>query len=145
MGSPVGPHITARPFQLQFRRGAGLRSLGKIQVDVVGEQDVEAAIAVAVQERAPIPQRVPRDGESRARRRILELAAQIAIQDVGALIGHPQVGSPVVVVVAGADSLTPAGAGETGFPRRFLELSQPRFLYRKEDGLRVHRASRRSR
>ena len=97
----------------QPRLGHGRRR--EIEVDVVGGEQVEAAVAVVVEEgaaRAPARAHV---AESRRVGHVLERAvARVAEQAVLAPEGDEQILVAVVVVVAGAGALSPARRCQPG-------------------------------
>ena len=93
----------------------------QLHVDVVGHEEVEAAVPVVVEQRAagaPAPGR----GESRARRHVLEGAvALVAKQPALAPVRDVEVVEAVVVVVADAGALAPPVLHEPGLGRDVLE------------------------
>ena len=95
-----------------FGVGRGL----DVEVDVVGDEEVEMAVAVVVEEGAA---GVPTGGgleEAGFGGDVGEGAvAVVAVEDVLAVVGDEEVVPAVVVVVADAAALSPAAAGEAGF------------------------------
>jgi hypothetical protein len=87
----------------------GRRRGREIEVDVVGDEDVEPAVAVVVEERAPRVPAQPVLRQAGAGRDVLERAAAgVPEESVLPVVGDEQVFVPVVVVVAGARPLPPA-------------------------------------
>src|ERR1039458_4018094 len=89
---------------------------GQVHVDVVGNEEVEAAVAVIIDEGAAC---VP----ARAFARHAGLLADIGkgsipvvvIEDILAVVGDEEIVPAIVVVVADANPLSPAGVGEPSF------------------------------
>src|ERR1043166_1528524 len=101
----------------RFRNRHGLR----IEVDVVGDKEIELAVLVVIEEgTAGVPAFQPLRREACGLRDagllrdVRELAvAVVAIQDAIAPVRHKEVVITVVIVVADATTLTPAGARKT--------------------------------
>ncbi len=100
----------------------GRRRVREIEIDVVGDEEVEAAVPVVVDEGAAgIPARA-RLRETRGLRDLLEPSAGVPEQPVLPVVGHQEIGVPVVVDVAGARALPPAPLlGQPRGPRDILE------------------------
>ena len=82
----------------------------EIELQVIGDEQVELAIVVVVDERAAgvVADAILR--EVQLRRDIFEaLAAGIAIEDVLPPVSDEEIGEAIVVVIARADALAPAG------------------------------------
>ena len=90
--------------------GAWLWRRREVELQVIGDEQVEVADAVVVQERAARVVTNSVLSEMSLRRDILEPSAvHVAVEAVLAPVGDEQVGVSVVVVVARADALRPAG------------------------------------
>ena len=96
----------------------GLAWLGhvlNVEVDVVGDGDVEFAIAVVVDEGATCPPLLAGAGDAGLLRNLAEAAvAFVVIEAILAVAGYVEIGQAIVIVVANAGPLAPAGAGEPG-------------------------------
>ena len=123
-GRPLGPHITGSPFQTQFGLAPARRRGAQIQIHVVGDEKVDVAVAVVIQKGAA-------GAPARARNRQFCLGgdvgefsvAQVAIENVVAVVGDQHVGPPVVIVVGHADALSPAFLRDAGLARHFGEVA----------------------
>src|SRR5262249_30615013 len=91
------------------------RRAREIEIDVVGREEIEAAVAIVVDEGAAgVPART-RLGETRRARDVGEAAvALVVIQAVLPVVGHEEIVAAVVVVVADAGALSPSARGESG-------------------------------
>src|SRR5262249_4181455 len=108
------------PVAAQARVGRGRR--GEIEIDVVGDEQVEPAVTVVVEERASGAPPRARAGESGRARGILERAvAAIAIQAVLAEVADEEIVASVAVVVADTGALSPAARREAGAPGDVFE------------------------
>ena len=104
--------------------GAGSRRGAQVQIHVVGNEEVHVAVAVVIQESAA---RAP----AGARHRQFGLGgyvgklpvAQIAIENVVAVVGDQHVGPTVVVIVGHADALSPAFLRDARLARHFGEVA----------------------
>src|SRR2546422_9246784 len=77
--------------------------------DIRGDEQIQASIAVEVEERASrIPARAGRRQSTSACDIAERAIAVVAIENLIAVESHEQVDLAVVVVVAGADALSPA-------------------------------------
>ena len=89
------------------RRGCG------VEVQVAGDEQVEVAVTVVVQEAAAGSPPLRRAGDTRLLRDVRERpVAVVVVEDVLSPVGDEQVVVAVVVVVADAAALPPAGVGE---------------------------------
>ena len=96
----------------------------QVEVDVVRGEEVEAAVPVVVEKGASRPPAGPRAHEPGPGGHVLELAlAEIPVQAVLPVVGHVEVVAAVVVVVADAGPLPPAGALADRGRRRVLEAA----------------------
>ena len=112
-GSPGGPQATSNPFVSAgpgFRRGRGLQ----IEIDIVGDEEIQMAVAVIIDEmcsRCSSGSSGPGWIRPGFLRYIGERAvAIIAVERVLAVVSDEQIVVAVVVVIADAASLSPAGA-----------------------------------
>ena len=117
-GRAAGHHQSLVQARARFRHGRGLR----IEVDVVGDEQIEVAVAVVIDESAagvPAVQPLSRcRGDAGLSRDVRERAvAVVVLQDAVAPVGDEQIVVAVVVVVADAHALAPAGARQPGFER----------------------------
>lgn len=101
-------------------RGAVTRSRcgGEIEVDVIGDHQVEMAITVVIDKGAAISPGFARAGDT------CFLAdggkssvAIVAIKDVFSVVGDVEIFPAIIVIIADADSLPPTGVGQAGFAR----------------------------
>src|SRR2546425_1091991 len=94
---------------------AGLGSSSHVEIHVVGHEKIEPSIAVVIDEGAscgpiPLARLKPRSAGH-----ILERPfARIAVKDIRPVVSHEEIFKAVVVIIAGANPLTPAGAGQSG-------------------------------
>src|SRR5262249_42286441 len=103
---------------IEARAGFGNRCGGQVQVDVVGDEKVEVAVAIVVDEGAAGVPALAGPRDTGPFRDVSEGAvAIVVIEDVFAEVGDEQVLEAVVVVIANANALSPAGVDETGFDR----------------------------
>ncbi len=99
VGSPFGPQLTGTPFHRQFGPFPGSGAGVEIEAQVVGDEQIETAIAVVVDKRAAGTPSHVRPTQSGGRGHILKrLAAVVAIQNVAAVIRDEQI-EPAVAVV----------------------------------------------
>ena len=114
--SPGGPQATMTPL---YRQGPDLGDGrgGEIEVDVVGDEQIEACRrGRSRRRRSRCPSESWRSGDAGLRADIGEGAiAVVVVEDVLAPVGDEQIVVAVVVVVADADALSPAGVDESGF------------------------------
>ena len=104
------------PFHSQFPLLPGLGVLFEVEIHVVGDEKIEIAVAVIVDEGAAGAPARAGDGQPGFRRDVGEFAAApVAVQDVGPVVGDQQIGVAVVIDIAYTGGLCPAGAGEAGF------------------------------
>ena len=95
---------------------AGLGHVLDVEVDVVGDGDVELAVAIVVDEGAAGAPLLAGAGDAGLFGDFAESAvALVVVEAVLAVAGYVEVGQAVVVVVADAGALAPAGVGEPGF------------------------------
>ncbi len=102
--------MTGTPFQMQLEAGARLRDRCEIEVDVVGDDEVELAVAVVVDEGAAGAPLLAGACDSGLLGYLFEGAVALVVEEtVLAVAGDVEVVEAVVVVVADAGSLAPAG------------------------------------
>ena len=88
----------------------GLGACGEIEVDIVGDKQVEQAVAVVVEKGAAGAEAVAWLEQAGLRGDIGEGAvAVVAVEAVLAVVGDEEVFEAIVVVVADADADGPAG------------------------------------
>ena len=68
MGRPLGPQFTGMPFQTQFAPRPGSAAPRDVEGQVVGDEEVEAAVAVVVDEAAARAPAHAADGQPRRAR-----------------------------------------------------------------------------
>jgi hypothetical protein len=94
----------------------GLGAVARSKVHVVGDKEVEMAVAVVVEKCASGAKAIASVQQAGFGRHIGKCAvAVVAVEAVVAVVGEEQVLEAVVVVVADADAHSPAGIGESGF------------------------------
>ncbi len=92
-----------------IRRLAGLRGAFQIEVEIVGDKQVEVAVAVVIEESASRAPAVCRLRQTGGLGHVRESAvAVIAIEDVLSPVGDEQIVEAVIVVVADADAAGPS-------------------------------------
>lgn len=93
-----------------------MRSLGRVELDVVDHEKVEKAVAVEIEEGAAgAPARLRR-GKATAFSFIVKGAvALVVVENVASPLGDEDVVVAVVIDVACADALSPAGVREASF------------------------------
>ena len=95
--------------------GFGERRGLDVEVDVVGDEEVEVAVAVVVEKGAAGVPAGGALGEAGFRGDVGEGAvAVVAVEDVLAVVGDEEVVPAVVVDIADAAALTPSGVGQAG-------------------------------
>ncbi len=97
-------------------RGLWERRRLDIEVDVIGDKQVEMAVAVVVEEGAAGVPPCLRLQQARLLRDVGEGAvAVVAVEDVLAEVADKEVVPAIIVVIADTAALTPSCAGESGF------------------------------
>ncbi len=97
------------PFHSQKPLWPGSRGLIQIEIDVIGDKEVELAVAVVIDKGAAGAVADTRHGKMGLGGDVFKGAvAPIAIKDVVAVVGDQQVGVAVIVVIADTDPLAPA-------------------------------------
>ena len=93
-----------------------------VEDDVVGDEQVEIAVTIVIEKRATGPPAPARCRKAGLLGPVFERPVPlVAIEHVVSEVGHQQIGVPVVVVIGGADALTPARAGQTSPPGDILK------------------------
>ena len=113
-GRPAGDHDALVKAGAGFGHGSGRQ----IHVDIVGDKEIKVAVAIVVDKSAAGVPAFPVARDAGLCADIGERAvAIVVIENVLAEIGDEQVVPAVVVVVADAASLTPAGMRESSLLR----------------------------
>ena len=95
---------------------SGRGDLVEIEVDVVGDGDVELAVAIVVDEGAAGAPLLAGAGDPGFAGYLAKRAVALVVEEaVEAVSGDVDVVVSIVVVVADAGALSPAGGGEAGF------------------------------
>ena len=116
------------PAQARVRRRRGR----EVEIDVVGDKQVQPAVAVDVEKGAAGAPSLPGRRQAARRRHLDERAAPgVVEQAVAPVVGHEQIVVAVVVVVADAGALTPSPLiAQPGGPVTSSKVPLPRFRYR---------------
>ena len=132
-GRPRGPQITGTPFQLQFAIAPGLRHGFEIEFEIIGDEQIQPAVAIVIDERAARAPARPSMQQAGLLRHIGERAvAVVAVKDVLAPVGDEQIVEPVVVVVAHGDRRTPNPCARSpAFSVTSVNVPSRLFLYRR--------------
>ena len=124
MGSPRGPHATTHSLPFAVLAAAGLGRLVQIEVDIVGDEDIEVAVAIVIDEGAARTPARAGDRQAGLGGDVGEFAvAAIAVEAVRPVVGDEQVGLAVIIEIADAGGLRPAGAREAGLPADLGEVA----------------------
>ena len=111
---PAGHHDRLVEARAALRHGRGL----EIEIDVVGDEQIELAIAIVVDESAAGAPASSRARDSGLFTHIGEGAVPIVVvQNILAEVSDEQIVVAVVIVVADADALAPAGVLEPSLER----------------------------
>src|SRR5229473_3114309 len=98
------------------RAGFGDRCGLQIEIDVIGDEEIEVAVAIVVDESAA---GVPALASARDARFFADIGegvvAIVVVEDIFSEVGDEEIVEAVVIVVADADSLSPAGMKQAGF------------------------------
>ncbi len=87
--------------------------MGRVEIHVVRDEQIEVAVAVVVQKTAARTPAVFRSSDAGLLGHIGERAvAVVVVEDVAAKVGDEEIVEAVVVVVADTTRLPPSGAGE---------------------------------
>ncbi len=110
-GRTAGHHHALVEARARFRHGRGRQ----IQIDVVGDEQIELAVAVVVHKCAAGVPALAIAGDAGLLAHIGERAvAVVVVENILAEVGDEQIFEAVVVVVADADALSPAGVRHAG-------------------------------
>ena len=124
VASPFGPQLTGSPFQVQFAPCPGLGRRRQIEREIVGDEQIEVAVAIDVEQRTAGAPAIAGGSEAGLRRDVLEASlAEVPVQHVAAEVGDEQIDAPVAVRIAGAHARRPADAVEPRGRRRVDEPS----------------------
>ena len=108
---PFRATVHRQAFPQAVRTLAGLGRGIEVEPQVVGDEEIEAAVAVVVDKRAAGAPAHVAPAEPGGRRHVLEpCTAVVAIQDVVTVVREEHVEPAVIVDVAGADARGPSGA-----------------------------------
>ena len=111
----LDPFVATQP---RVRRGRG----GQIEIDVVGDEEVEPAVAIVIEERAAGAPACARAGKTRAAGHFFERpVCSVAIQPVLSPVADEQIVVPVGVVVADARPLSPSACRKSRLRRHVFE------------------------
>src|SRR5580765_5006274 len=95
-----------------LRHASGFRSrrgsIGKIEINVIGDHQVEETVAVIIHESAPRSPSFARTCHSRLFRYFSEDSGLVVVQTILAEVGDVQIFPAIVIVVAHTDTLSPA-------------------------------------
>ena len=105
---PTGDHYTFIKTRSRLRN----RSSSQIEIDIVGDEEIEFAVAIVVDKRAAGVPALAVPAHARFISYIRERAITIVvIKNVLAKVADKEVLEAVIVVIANADALSPAGVG----------------------------------
>ena len=101
-GRPRGPHMTGRPFHLQFSLPPGA-AFWQDRNHVAGDDEIELAIQIVVDERASCVPACLRRRESGGFGDVTERAiAFVVVENAVAVVGNEKVAAAIVIVIGGA-------------------------------------------
>jgi len=128
-----GPQATITPLYRQGRiRGLGG---GEIHVNVIGDEEIELAVAVVVNESAAGIPALAASGDAGFFRYFGEGAvAVVVVEAVFAKVADEEIVEAVVVVVADAAALPPAGGATPAASVTSVKVPSRLFLKRREMG-----------
>ena len=107
---PTGSAVDRHPAVEAVGIGARLRRRGEVELQVVGDEQVQVSVAIVVEERAARVVAGSVLSKMSLGRDVLEpFAVHVAVETVLTPVSDEQVGVSVVVIVARADTLGPAG------------------------------------
>src|SRR5208283_1203460 len=119
---------------------AGLGGVGGVELEIVGDEEVEVAVAVVVEKGAT---GAPTEGTSETAYCGLVPKRPVTLvvpQRVVAPGGDEEIDVAVVVDIAGADALAPVGVGDAGFGSDVLEAQAAQVVIKevgRRGGLRI--------
>ncbi len=115
-GQAARAAVDRNSFPIAVRVFAGLRNRFGVELEVVGDEEIEAAVAVVIDEGAAGAPTISGMKKSGLLRDIGEGAvAIVVIEDVLAPVGQKQIVEAVVIVVADGNGGGPSVASEAGF------------------------------
>ena len=104
-GRPAGDHHGLVKARARFRHRSGR----EVDIDIVGDEEVELAVAIVIDERAASVPAFAVSGDAGLLADVGEGAvAVVVIENVFAEVADEQIVVAVIVVVADADTLSPA-------------------------------------
>ena len=107
---------------VETRTGFGDRRGGQVHIDVVGDEEVEAAIAIVIDEGAACVPAGAFACDAGLQADIGEGSVSVVvIEDVLTVISDKEIVPSIVVIVPDANALSPAGVGEPGLGRHIGE------------------------
>src|SRR4051794_32217271 len=116
VGEPAGTAHDCDPLPHASRTCARLRGGGEVEVNVIGDEDIELAIAVVVDEGAAGAPLFAGSGGAGLFGDVAEGAMALVVEEVVFTVGRDvEIFVTVVVVVADAGSLTPGVEADAGF------------------------------
>ena len=87
-----------------------------VHIDIVGDEEVEMAIAIVVDERAACVPARAFAGDAGFLADVGESSISVVvIENIFAVVGDEEIFVAIVVVVTDADALSPAGVADSGF------------------------------
>ena len=116
--SAVEPWRTARHHDafVQTRAGLGYRSGLQIEIDVIRDEKIDVPVAVVVDESAACVPALAVSSHAGFFANVGEGAVPVVVvENIFSEVGDEEIVEPVVVVVADAHALPPAGMNQTGF------------------------------
>src|SRR5256885_2338793 len=117
---PTGDHYTFIKTRSRLRN----RSSGQVEIDVVGDEEIEFAVAIVVDKCTAGVPALAVTAHARFISYIRERAITIVvIKNVLAEIADEEIFEAVVVVVTNANALSPAGVGYAGLHGNVCECS----------------------
>src|SRR3954470_4912910 len=106
----TGTAKDTQAFPGAVRIGPRQRGVFQIELNVVGDEQIQVAVAIVIQKSAASAPLLACDGQSNLLGYVFEAAVtEVAVQDVMAEVSHEQIGKAVVIVVARAHALCPSG------------------------------------
>ena len=100
---------------MQVGRSPGAGAVDEIEIHVVRHHQIEMAIAIVVDKRAARAPCLARSRDAGLLGDFGEDAVLVVVEAVLAVVGDVKIFPSVVVVVANANALSPAGRGQAGF------------------------------
>ena len=121
---PLRAAVDRQPLPGAVRALSRLGRRRQIEREIVGDEQIEVAVAIDVEQRTAGAPPIAGGIEARLRRDVLEASlAEVPVQHVAAEVGDEQIDAPVAVRIAGAHARRPADAVEPRGRRRVDEPS----------------------